>query len=280
MLQSEVLKQKLSKSRERLAELSKKDDLTEGETTEMKELTDGYEASESKYRAAVIAEQAEEEEIKKANEPDGEERELEEIIMQSSVGDFINAQLGESPLEGASRELKQAFKAKDGQIPLAAFAPTDDELETMVKADVVTATTSTTLTRPKGFLEKLFAGEAVSHLGITPTMVQPGEEAYPVVTEGPTVGAVAKGTDREATAVTVDFTNKLSPIRCAGNVHFHRQDAYRIPGWEDILRKTLMDAIMSQMNKEIINGADDSKSNELVEGLLEAVTPKEDRRNN
>ena len=38
MLQSDKFKLEMSKSRERLAELTKKDDMTEGETTEMKSL--------------------------------------------------------------------------------------------------------------------------------------------------------------------------------------------------------------------------------------------------
>ena len=174
---------------------------------------------ETKYRGSLFAEQAEEEEHKAETEPDGEETELYELQKRASLVDFINAQTGEKPLEGASLEFKQAMKSGDGQIPLAVFAP-QDESEDQKYADALTETTSTSLTRPRGFLERIFAGEAVSHLGIKPMAVPVGQEVYPVVTAGPTGGAIAKGVDREAEAMTADFTKKLSPVpvRCTDSV--------------------------------------------------------------
>ena len=59
MLQSQKLKLEMSKSRERLAALSVKDDATGAETAEMKELTDRYPALEERYRAAIISENVE-----------------------------------------------------------------------------------------------------------------------------------------------------------------------------------------------------------------------------
>ena len=167
--------------------------------------------------------------------------------------------------------IKQAMGATDGQIPLAAILPRDDSpIATDEKyADAVTATTGTTLTRPKGWLDRLFAGEAASHLGIRPMSVQPGEELYPLTSAGPVGGATAKGTKRDAEAVTIDVSNKLSPVRCAASVHFHKQDVLRVPGFEQAIRRDLTAAIMNTMHGEIINGDTGS----LIEGLLESQTP-------
>ena len=61
MLVSQKLKLEMSKSREQLAGLSRKDDLTEAEATEMKDLTDGYAGLEERYRAAIVSENVEDE---------------------------------------------------------------------------------------------------------------------------------------------------------------------------------------------------------------------------
>ena len=66
----------------------------------------------------------------------------------------------------------------------------------------------------------------------------------------PTGGALPKGSEREAEAMTADFTKKLSPVRCAAQVKFHRQDAFRIPGWEDAIKRDLMRIrLMNTMHK-------------------------------
>ncbi|MYA69250.1 hypothetical protein F4009_14415 [Candidatus Poribacteria bacterium] len=276
MLQSQKLKLELSKSRERLAALSAKEDATEAETTEMKELTDGYPALEERYRAAIVSENVEDPRDAAETGMDSEERELYALESKVEMKNYVRNALGQITLDGAEDEFKKAMGATDGQIPLAAILPRDDSsIATDEKyADTVSATTGTTLTRPKGWLDRLFAGEAASHLGISPMSVQPGEELYPLTSAGPVGGAVAKGVKRDAEAVTIDVSNKLSPVRCAASVHFHKQDVLRVPGFEQAIRRDLTAAIMNTMHGELINGADDASSNQLIEGLLESQTPK------
>lgn len=276
MLQSQKLKLEMSKSRERLGVLSAKDDLTEDETTEMQELTEQYPVFEQKYRAAVISENVEDPRDEAETEMDSEAKELYRLEGQVNLSNYIRASMGEITLDGPESELKAAMKSADGQIPLAAITPRDDGLipETEKYADAVSATTATTLTRPKGWLDRLFAGEAASHLGIRPISVQPGEEVYPLTSGGPVGGATAKGTKRDAEAVTIDASNKLSPIRCTAAVQFHRQDVLRVPGFEQAIRRDLTAALMNTMHGEIINGADDASNATLIEGLLESQTAK------
>ena len=274
MLVSQKLKLEMSKSRERLAALSVKDDLTETDATVMKDLTDGYAGLEERYRAAVVSENVEDERDAAETEPDGEAREIYQLEGKVSLSNYIRASMGEVTLDGAESEFKAAMHTADGQIPLAAITPRDDGLDsdTQIYADAVTATTATTLTRPKGWLDRLFAGEAASHLGIRPVSVQPGEEVYPLTTGGPVGGAIAKGTKRDSEAVTIDASNKLSPVRCTAAVKFHRQDVLRVPGFEQAIRRDLQAALMDTMHKEIINGADDANNATLIEGLLESQT--------
>ena len=275
MLVSQKLKLEMSKSREQLAGLSRKDDLTEAEATEMKDLTDGYAGLEERYRAAIVSENVEDERDVAETVPDGEARELYQMEKKVEMGNYIRASMGEITLDGAEAEFKQAMKAQDGQIPLAAITPHDELAPATAEkyADAVSATTATTLTRPKGWLDRLFAGEAASHLGIRPMAVQPGEEVYPLTTGGPVGGAIAKGTKRDSEAVTIDASTKLSPVRCTAAVQFHRQDVLRVPGFEQAIRRDLQNAMMDTMHKEIINGADDASNTDLIEGLLESQTP-------
>ena len=268
MLQSQKLKLEMSKSRERLATLSGKDDLTEAEAVEMKELTDGYSGLEERYRAAVVAEDVEDPKYTHETEMDAEEKELYRLEGEVSLSNYVRSAMGEITLDGPEAEFKAAMKSADGQIPLAAITPHDELVNEDQYADAVTATTGTTLTRPKGWLDRLFAGEAASHLGIRPMAVQPGEEVYPLTTGGPVGGATAKGTKKDAEAVTIDVSNKLSPERCTASVHFHKQDVLRVPGFEQAIRRDLQMALMNTMHSEIVNG-----SAGLIEGLTGSQTP-------
>ena len=276
MLTSQKIKLSMSTSRERLGLLSSKDGLTDAENAEMKELTDGYSGLEQKYRAALVSENVEDERDAAETEPDGEDREIYQLEGKASLSNYIRSAMGEITLDGAEAEFKAAMKAGDGQIPLAAITPRDDGLvpDAQNYADAVTATTATTLTRPKGWLDRLFAGEAAGHLGIRPMSVQPGEEVYPLTSGGPVGGAIAKGTRRDTEAVTIDASNKLSPVRCTAAMKFHRQDVLRVPGFEQAIRRDLSAALMNTMHGEIINGADDASNASLIEGLLESQTAK------
>ena len=218
---------------------------------------------EERYRAAIVSETADDAKEKAANVPDGEARELYQLEQKAELSNYIRASMGEITLDGPEAEFKQAMKAADGQIPLAAITPADELATDEKYADAVSATTATTLTRPKGWLDRLFAGEAASHLGIRPMAVQPGEEVYPLTTGGPVGGAIAKGTKRDAEAVTIDAATKLSPVRCSAAVSFHRQDVLRVPGFEQAIRRDLQNAMMDTMHKEIINGADDASNAKL-----------------
>ncbi len=268
MLQSQKLKLEMSKSRERLATLSGKDDLTEAESVEMKELTDSYSGLEERYRAAVVSENVEDPRDTDETEMDAEEKELYRLEGEVSLSNYVRSAMGEITLDGPEAEFKAAMKSADGQIPLAAITPSDELVTEDQYADAVTATTGTTLTRPKGWLDRLFAGEAASHLGIRPVAVQPGEEVYPLTSGGPVGGATAKGTKKDAEAVTIDVSNKLSPVRCTASVHFHKQDVLRVPGFEQAIRRDLQMALMNTMHSEIVNG-----SASLIEGLTGSQTP-------
>lgn len=260
----------MSKSRERLAALAGKEDQTEAETTEMNELEAGYEGLEQRYRAALVSEDVEDPRDKDETAMDGEEKELYRLEGEVSLNNYIRNAMGEKTLDGAEAEFKKVMGAGDGQIPLAAISPPEDEVAHY--ADAVTATTGTTVTRPKGWLDRLFAGEAASHLGVKPMSVAPGEEVYPLTSGGPTGGAIAKGTKRETEAVTVDLSKTLQPVRCTAAVRFNRVDVLRVPGFEQAIRRDLSMALMNTMAGEVINGADNG-NNTLIEGLLESGTP-------
>ena len=137
MLQSQKLKLEMSKARERLAAFSKKDDLTEGETAEMQELSDGYTGLEERYRAALISENVEDERDAAETEPDSEERELFQLESKASLSNYIRAAMGEITLGGEESEFKAAMKAADGQIPLAAITPHDEMVSDEKYADSV-----------------------------------------------------------------------------------------------------------------------------------------------
>ena len=243
--------------RTRLAEIAGADDAADGE--ELQRLKDEYQDTENKLAALAISEDGEGVETEERQEEDGEDKELARIMERARLSTYVERAASGNPLDGAERELNQAFKLPAGaevKLPLAMLAedPAPDETPTEYRADTATELAITTVQRPESWLARVFMGTASEFLGINRKTVS-GQAAFPVVTGGATGQTVAKGTAKDAEAATITVET-MDPKRISARYVFSKEDAARLgPAvYEDTLRADLRMAMSTAMDKEIIAG--------------------------
>ena len=123
MTNAQKLALRLSALRQKLNELSAKDELTDGEQNEMRSLSAEFPTVEERWRAATLAEGAEEAAAagEDADNPgDGENRERRELRGRCRVGRYMSAALDGLPVGGAEAELSAAAGCP-GSVPLELF---------------------------------------------------------------------------------------------------------------------------------------------------------------
>ena len=275
MLNSQKLKIEMSKSRERLAVLSGKEDLTEAEQNEIRELTDAYPAIEERYRGALISEDVTDEKDVTETAPDGESKELFDLASRASVGRYLERAASGRSLDGVEAELNAGLGLPGGdRMPVSLLLP-QDENGFEDRADSATTLNINTAQRPQAWLPRVFEGTATQHLGIARKSVS-GLAAFPIIGSGVTAQTVTKGTAKDAEALGLSVET-LDPKRISARYLFSREDAARLgPAvFEDALRNDMRFSLASQMDDELINGVDDSSNATVIEGLLEAVTAKQ-----
>ena len=259
MLVSTRVKLQMSKSRERLASLSEQDEMTEGETKEMDELTSGYGLLEKRYQAALTAEGDELPEDVAETAPDGEDKELFDLVCRARIGNYLERSASGRALDGVERDLNAGLKIAGGDrmpIQMLLDPAIDDDGSTLeMRADAATNLTVNTVQKPEAWLKRVFTGTSSEHLGITRKSVS-GLAAFPVVGSGVTAKTVDKATakDAEAFSLTVET---LDPKRISARYLFAKEDAARLgpATFEENLRSDLRMSMASQMDDEIINGA-------------------------
>ena len=100
---------RLSEIRQKLNDLSGRDDLTEDEAGELRTLSAEYPRLEERHRAALIAEATDEAAAEDdPGDGDGEDRERAELRSRSRLSAYVGAALDGLPVTGAEAELSAA----------------------------------------------------------------------------------------------------------------------------------------------------------------------------
>ena len=100
----------LSKTREKLNELSREENLTEEQEQEMRSLTDEYPKLEARWRAAATVEE------RATTQIDGETREIQQLRTRVKATDYVTACLEERSVDGAAIEFKRCARDARQQI--------------------------------------------------------------------------------------------------------------------------------------------------------------------
>ena len=256
MLQSQKLKVEMSKSRERLAALAGKEDLTDDDKNEMRQLNEGYKDLEQRYQAAVISEDRE------PPTPDAEGVEIDRLEERAALSNYLAAAAQDLPLEGAEKELNEARKipvqgAEMRQFPLSLLAPAAGEIpagrKVEARADAVTNVAGDLGVRPQPWLTRLFANQVSSEFA-TRRAVPPGVAALPFLKNGSDGDHAAKGAAVDAAAASIDVTEQ-KPRRAQTRYVFAVEDAARWgPMLEDMLVRDARAALVNRMELGLIAG--------------------------
>lgn len=182
MLNSVQIQRRQSEIRQRLAELAGKDKPTEDETRSMVDLDTEYRTNETRYRAALIAEDQE------RREAGAELETRSDAEWQTMLGAFEVRQVAMAldhghQIDGQTAEIIQELRSQGAYqgIPVPWQA-----LERRAGETVAGGTPAPVQTRP--IIDRLFPGSVAARMGGQMINVGQGQLEYPVATSGATVG--------------------------------------------------------------------------------------------
>ena len=230
-----------SEIRQSLNTLAAVESLTDEQRTETDTLTDEYRDTETKLRAATIADGVADlgdQEEREQESPEGKERaKLEE---RANLGDLVQNIIEHREHDGVEKELLEAYKLSSNQIPLA-----------MLEVRAVTAAPTNVGQNQARIIPGVFPTSAHAFLGIPTPRVATGEAVYPVLTQNATVHTPAE--NAAAAETTGSFSaDVLSPARLQASFFFSREDRARFSGMAEALRQNLSMALMDGLDKQII----------------------------
>ncbi len=248
------LRERQSKERQRMAELSREDNLTDETRAELDGIEKGTPDLERQTRAAMAALESEEREAEtaKANEPDAKQRERIELRSKASLTNYLTAALSGRQVSGPEAELRSAAGITDG-IPIEIWdvPPPTEQRQT----DAVTNAPGTTGINLDRIRPAVFANSIAPRLGIEMPRVESGSYASATITTSLSATAIAKATKKDATAASFAVTT-ATPKRISARLAIAVEDVAAIgqANFESILRENLSLVLSDALDNQAING--------------------------
>lgn len=184
MLTSVSIQRRQSEIRQSLAELVGKEKPTESETAKMGEMDAEYRANETRYRAALIAEDSERRDAGKDLETRSD-REYSALLERFEMRQVALSLDEGRALDGATAEIVQELRGKGGYrgipVPLEAFA-----LEQRAGETVASGTPSPKMTAP--IIDRLFPASVAAQMGVQMINIGQGSEEWPLTASSVSAG--------------------------------------------------------------------------------------------
>ena len=195
--------------------------------------------------------------------------ELEKRQLENSIdfGKYLSAALaGHGVVSGPESEYNQEFGLSSDQFPLELLTrDMTPELETRAAIDGDAEANQGT------WVDRLFSDTAARRLGVTFPTVAPGVSAYPVTTGG----GAPKQRGRTQAAANSTYTvavTELKPTRNAVHGVYSIEDAARLPGLADAIRRDMRNAMVERIDRTVFigdSGADENTAD--ITGLTTAA---------
>lgn len=251
MLDSVKIARRQSEIRQVLAELVGKDKPTDDETRSMESMDAEYRTNETRYRAALVAEDQERREAG-ADLETRSDREYAELVGRFELRQVALSLDEGRALSGATAEVVQELRSKGGYqgvpIPLAA-------LETRAGETVAAGVPNPKAIRP--IIDRIFPNSVAERLGIQRINIAAGELAFPVATAGAIFGWQPQELGNVGAQRTFATTESiLNPDHTGGCQMFVSRKALRQSGegLEQAIRRDLNAAIGAELDRVIISG--------------------------
>ena len=255
MLQSVKIAKRQSEIRQALATLVGKDTPTDDETRQMEALDAEYRANETRYRAALTAEDTERREAG-ADLETRSGREWSDLVAGFELRQVVAAIEEGRSLSGKTAEVVEEMRSHGGYrgipVPLGALEQRELVAGTTTSADVPKPVTI----RP--LIDRIFPASVASRLGGEVINITSGAVAIPVATAGaiagwaPTEGANVPG------PVPFDFAERmLEPDHTLGvHMRITRKALKQAgDGLEQAIRRDMNAAVQTELDRAILMGS-------------------------
>ena len=255
MTKAQKIELRRSEVRTRLGELAGEESPTDEQLAEIGTLETEYRGTETRLRAAMIAEEAEERETaaEHGEDADAEMRERIELRGKASVGRFLAAAMKGRAVQGAESEMMDAAGIEDG-IPVELWDVGQPEQRQREERDV-TGAPGTVGVNLDTIRPAVFAPSILPRLGVEMPRVMSGTYASATISGSATADAVAKGADAPATAAT--FTvQTATPKRVSARLTLALEDIAAVgqANFESVLRENLSLVISDELDDQALNG--------------------------
>lgn len=252
MLDSVKIARRQSEIRQALAGLVGKESPTEDETRSMESMDQEYRGNETRYRAALVAEDQERRDAG-ADLETRSDREFAELIGRFELRQVALSLDEGRALSGATAEVVAELRAKGGYqgvpVPLAA-------LETRAGETVAAGVPNPVTLRP--IIDRLFPASVASKLGIQSINITSGELAFPVATAGAVFGWQTNELANVGAAQTFATTERsLNPDHTGGAQMVISRKALKAAGegLESAIRRDMNAVIGAELDRVVISGS-------------------------
>ena len=269
------LRERQSKERGRLAELSLVDELNDEQRGELDNLEKGTPDLERQIRAATVALEDEEKEAetRAATEPDAGQRERIELRSKAMLTNYLmNAARGRMA-DGAEAELQSAANISAHGIPLELWDVAQTErrgAEDGREVRAITPAPGTVGVNLDPIRPAVFANSIAPRLGIDMPRVMSGTYASATITTSQTAAALAKQGAAVGTAGALTVST-ATPKRVSARLELTLEDIAAVgqANFESILRENLSLALSDQLDDQAINGNGTAPN---LAGIFQALT--------
>ncbi|WP_017998085.1 phage major capsid protein [Paracoccus sp. N5] len=251
MLDSVKIARRQSEIRQALAGLVGKENPTEDETRSMETMDQEYRGNETRYRAALIAEDTERREAG-ADLETRSDRDWQALLGRFELRQVALAIDEGKALSGATAEVVAELRNAGGYqgIPVP-FAALETRAGETVAADVPNPKTI----RP--VIDRIFPNSVAERLGIQRINITSGELAFPVATAGAVFGWQTTELGNVGAASEYETAERsLNPDHTGGAQMIISRKALKQAGegLESAIRRDLNAAIAAELDRVVING--------------------------
>lgn len=251
MLESVKIQRRQSEIRQSLAEIVGKPDPTEDETRNMESLDAEYRQNETRYRAALIAEDGERREAGAELETRSE-REFSELVSSFEIRQAVRALYDGQNLSGQTAEVVEELRGAGGYrgVPIPWQA-----LEIRTGETIAANVPAPKQTRP--IIDRLFPSSVAAAMGGQMIQIDSGAVEWPVATEAISAGwAATELGDVAGPTVYKTSQKSLAPNHNLGITMFLSRKAMLQsgPALEQAVRRDMAGAIQAELDKAIFLG--------------------------
>lgn len=250
MLTSVKIQKRQSEIRQSLAALVGKDKPTDDETRSMTDLDTEYQANETRYRAALIAEDTERREAG-ADLETRDSKEYADLVSKFEVRQVASFYDEQKALSGETAEVVQEMRSKGSYrgipVPFAA-------LELRAGETIASGTPDPIQTRP--IIDRLFPNSVAGRMGTQMINIDSGAVEWPVVTSSVAAGW-ADG-ELASVAAPAAFATTDRPLKPENNfgvqMVISRKTLLQSAGIEQAIRRDMNSAIGAGLDSAIFAG--------------------------